>query len=223
MKLKIKDEYKNFCKLLDFGNGKYDIRDVFRDFVAIFAIAIKNMVLYEQADEDMYMSIIKKYEKSEIKYFEKMIYELLKIYYNKEEIQDVLGEIYTQIGAISRNSQQFFTPYHIAKAMGRMILDKGEMSKKEYIKVCDPTCGSGVLLLGYISELKNSEIDYKNKVLVVARDIDFICVCMTYIQLSIYEIPAMVILGNTLLNEVNKIFYTPAFALGKWNKKLERM
>ena len=89
MKLKIKDEYKNFCKLLDFGNGKYDIRDVFRDFVAIFAIAIKNMVLYEQADEDMYMSIIKKYEKSEIKYFEKMIYELLKIYYNKEEIPSI--------------------------------------------------------------------------------------------------------------------------------------
>lgn len=223
MKFKMKDEYKKFCELLDFGHGKYDIRDVFKDFVIMLAISIKNSVSYKQDDEDIYLGIIKKYEKNEREHFIEMACELIKIYFYSKEIKDVLGEIYTQIGAISKANQQFFTPYHIARAMGRMILDKGEITKKEYIKVYDPTCGSGVLLLGYINELKDSNIDYENKVLAVARDIDFVCICMTYIQLSIYKIPAIVILGDSVLNEVNKIFCTPEFALGGWDKKLERM
>lgn len=223
MKFKIKDEYKKFCELLDFGHGKYDTRDVFKDFVVMLAISIKNSVSYKQEDEDIYLGIIKKYEKNEREYFIEMACELIKIYFYTKEIKDVLGEIYTQIGATSKANQQFFTPYHIARAMGRMILDKGKITKKEYIKVYDPTCGSGVLLLGYINELKDSNIDYENKVLAVARDIDFVCTCMTYIQLSVYKIPAIVILGNSVLNEVNKIFCTPEFALGGWDKKLERM
>ena len=220
MKLRVNDEYKNFCKLLDFGQGKYDIRDVFRDFVIIFAITIKNSVLYEQDDEDIYLGIIKKYEKSEIEYFIKMICELINIYYSTKEIKDVLGEIYGQIGAISRASQQFFTPNYIAKAIGKMSISESEINNREYIKIYDPACGSGVLTLSYMDGLKNNNIDYKNKTLTVARDIDFICVCMTYIQFSIYGIPGIVVLGNTLINEVNKIFYTPEFALGEWDKKI---
>ena len=223
MKLRVNDEYKNFCKLLDFGQGKYDIRDVFRDFVAIFAITIKNNVLYNQVDEDIFFRIIKKYEKSEIKYFIKMVCELIKIYSSTKEIKDVLGEIYGQIGATSEASQQFFTPNSIAKAIGEKTFDESEINKNEYIKIYDPACGSGVLTLGYIDKLKNNKIDYKKRSITVARDIDFICVCMTYIQFSVYEIPGIVILGNTLNKEMNKIFCTPEFVLGRWDEKLERM
>ena len=135
MKLRVNDEYKNFCKLLDFGYGKYGIRDVFRDFVAIFAITIKNNVLYNQEDEDIFFWIIKKYEKSEIEYFIKMVCELIKIYSSTKEIKDVLGEIYGQIGATSEASQQFFTPNSIAKAIGEKTFDESEINKNEYIKM----------------------------------------------------------------------------------------
>ena len=223
MKLRVNNEYKNFCNLLDFGYGKYDIRDIFRDFAVIFAISIKNSVLYDQVDEDIYLRIIKKYEKNEIEYFIKMVGELIKIYSSTEEIKDVLGEIYGQIGAVSKASHQFLTPNHVAKAIGKMSINESEINNREYIKIYDPACGSGVLTLGYIDELKNSKIDYKKKVIIVARDIDFTCVCMTYIQFSIYKIPGIVILGNTLRKEAKKFFYTPEFFVGGWDKKLERI
>lgn len=57
----ISKEYKVFVDLLNFSNGKYSIRDIFRDFVVMFAIAIKNQFIYSQEDEDMYIRIINTY------------------------------------------------------------------------------------------------------------------------------------------------------------------
>lgn len=43
---------------------------------------------------------------------------------------------------------------------------------------------------------------------------------MTYLQLSILHISAIIILGNTLLMEERDLWYTPAHILGGWNYKL---
>ena len=48
MKQDINPKYRNFINLLDFSKGKYDSKDVFNDFVIIYAIAIKNKFHYEQ-------------------------------------------------------------------------------------------------------------------------------------------------------------------------------
>ena len=68
-------------------------------------------------------------------------------------------------------------------------------------------------------DLKN--INYRNKALFVGQDIDFICVCMTYIQMTLYGMAGYVIQGNSLLNEKNIIFYTPEFFIGGWYNKKE--
>lgn len=51
---------------------------------------------------------------------------------------------------------------------------------------------------------------------VTAQDIDLKCVHMTYLQLSLYGIPAVVIHGNTLTVEEWSRWYTPVYMLDGW-------
>lgn len=55
-----------------------------------------------------------------------------------------------------------------------------------------------------------------------AQDIDSRGVHMAYLQLSLLHIPAVVILGNTLLVEERERWHTPAHILGLWQQKLRR-
>ena len=45
---------------------------------------------------------------------------------------------------------------------------------------------------------------------------------MCYIQLSLWGVPAVVVVGNTLSNECRESYYTIAHHLGNWSWKLER-
>lgn len=223
MKNRVTDvEFKRFFELLDFNRGKHNVIDLFRDFVVMYAIAIKNAVNYEQKYEDEYLKIVQKYSNEEIEIILQLIDELIYLLLKGDKLRDVLGEIYQQIGANSNRIGQVFTPRHIANAMAKMILNTEELSKKEYISIGDPTCGAGVLLIEAANVLNEDNIDYKKKVFMIGQDLDFICVCMTYIQLSIYGIPAAVIYGNTLTQETITTFYTPQFVIGKWYEKLRK-
>lgn len=220
MKREIKNRYIEFIGLLD--NGKYNSVDIFKDFVVMFAIAIKNNFDYSQEDENIYLQITKKYKKSELKIFIELSTKLILMYLENDEIEDVLGEIFSKIGANSRQRGQVFTPMHIAKMMSSTVLAEDKIKKEEFVLIKDPACGSGVLLLGAAQYLNENKTDYRDKILIEAQDVDFICFCMAYIQLSLYNIPGRVILGNTLLNEKSKIFYTPEFFIGNWEEKIER-
>ena len=89
----MQNKYKKIMELLEFSNGKYNAKDIFRDFVIMFAIAIKNKFKYEQVDEDEYLRIVKRYDKKELDIFAKLIAEMMKeklreVTLNKEKIQN---------------------------------------------------------------------------------------------------------------------------------------
>jgi type I restriction-modification system DNA methylase subunit len=215
----MKEQYKKIIELLEFTHGKYHSTYIFKDFVVLYAIAIKNIYDYNQEDENMYLQIINKYEKGEREMFVKLGVELIKILEMQNEITDVLGEIYEVIGASSKNFDQFFTQMHIANMNSDIILGKIDNTNEEHIIVRDDACGSGVLLLSVANSMLKQNIDYKQKLIVEGKDIDLICFCMTYIQLSLYAIPGRVILGNSLLNESKKVFYTPQYITNKWQEE----
>ena len=73
----------------------------------------------------------------------------------------------------------------------------------------EPTCGSGTMVIACIWEMKKRGFDYRNKSFFVAQDIDIRCVWMAYIQLTLYQIPAVVIHSNTLTMESWSYWYTP--------------
>lgn len=218
-KYKINDKYKDIIDLLESCDAKHNICEVFRDFITMFAISIKNAYHYSQDDENRYLEIAKKYSEQELKKIVKMCGKLLYIYSNENEMPDILGEIFSSIGAYSKEKSQIFTPRHIAGAMAAFALQEIVENKDRYITIIDSTCGSGVLGIGAVDYLKKKGVDYRKKVIVKAKDIDSICFYMTYVQLSLYNIPGVVILGNSLTNEEEKVFYTPAFFEYGWKEK----
>lgn len=221
-KVAINKEYKEFVDKLNIGNGKYNRIIVIQDLIQMFAITIKNTYDYNQEDEDYYLRIINKYTKQEQEEFVKLSAELTLLYVKQgQKIKDILGEIYERIGATNKNIGQFFTPFHVSRSMGKMIKIEELLKDKEYITIHDPCCGSGSIPLGYVEENRYKIDNFSEKVVISANDIDFNCVCMTFIQFVMYGIPAQVTFGNAFEKKKIKTFHTPEFYINDWFNKLK--
>lgn len=183
---------------------------VFNDMIICCAYALANQVDYNQEREDSYNNIIKVYGEDGKNSFAQILAKLY-LEYSKGEVIDVLGEIYEEMGFHNKNKGQFFTPLPICSMMAKVITDKDEnknlIENKGYISVSDPACGSGRMLYASYENLLNSDIDKEN-ILLIGDDVDLMCCCMTYIQLSLMGASAIVNHKNTLSNEVYDTFYT---------------
>ncbi len=67
--------------------------------------------------------------------------------------------------------------------------------------------GSGGMIITYAETLKEQGYNYQNQLFVEAIDINETCFMMAFIQLSLYGIPARVMLGNTIELKFSTLFY----------------
>ena len=132
------------------------------------------------------------------------------IYEYRNDPMDILGDIFHRLNLSNKWNGQFFTPIHICEFMADIagIADSVSVLKKGYIKVNEPACGSGAMVIGAIRSMVKRDIDYHDKIFFVAQDIDIRCVWMAYIQFCLYGIPAVLLQGNSLTGEVNSSWYT---------------
>ena len=72
------------------------------------------------------------------------------------------------------------------------------------------------MILSFAKILKEQGINYQNKLLVEVTDISEVCAYMTYIQLSLYGIPAIIYCGDTLTQKCYFKMETPFFLLNYW-------
>lgn len=75
----------------------------------------------------------------------------------------------------------------------------------------NPVVGAGGMVLAFARALQEYGVNYQRELLVEATDISDICIYMTYIQLSLYGIPAVVYCGNTLSQKMRFKLETPLF------------
>lgn len=191
------------------GNGQ-NIQTTFFDWVTMMALAISNCIdlfhgnLWAQREEQ-YKSIAKKYTAEEMKVFsEAMAYLQEEL---EEAPQDILGEIYHKLDAQNKRTGQFFTPFHLSLAMAQL-----QDYRDDDVILNEPTCGAGGMVLAVANIMQQKGINYLLRLKAVAQDIDWNCVYMTYVQLSLAGINAVVIQGNTLTMESHapaQVFYTP--------------
>lgn len=209
---------KNFIKnnIISLGR-KYDTRQVFEDFVICCAYSLANAASYNQEREDEYLRIAKKYEKEEFNSFAKM-FAALQIELGKEDFDDVLGNLYEELGLSSKHLGQFFTPIHISGLMAKITFNaketQTEIEKNGYTSVYDPCCGSGRMLLSYLKIFIENNIDL-DKVYFEGADLSKLCSCMTYVNLSLLGASAIVYNQDTLLLDVYDSFITPALTFNK--------
>ena len=97
------------------------------------------------------------------------------------------------------------------------IVDRG------YVRLMEPACGSGALIIAFAQELEAAGIQYEDALHVTAVDIDPRCIHMTYVQLALLGIAGVVVHGNTLSLKEISVWVTPARIMNGWGPRLRRI
>ena len=228
---------QNFVRLIQSMSRHYDTWRVFSDFVEMAALTISNSdrhflstpkKVWEER-EKAYLEIINRYRKIEQPVFAKMLAELvmeLDDCVASGHFTDVLGEVFHELELHNKWNGQFFTPQHICDMMGRMVFNKDitqeAIDSRGYVNISEPCSGAGAMIYGFVNAFCEAGFNHSKQTLVVANDIDIRCVYMTYVQCSLYGIPAVVIHKNTLSGEVfGYPWYSPIYTLYLWRWKRE--
>nr|WP_314449028.1 N-6 DNA methylase [uncultured Lachnoanaerobaculum sp.] len=193
----------------------YSGHQVFRDWIEVYALSIANCCEPEgtpvfEKREQQYLSTINKYKKEEIDGFADLG-GMLTLALEKD-MSDILGSVYMGIGTGNKATGQFFTPDSVSQLTAKMM-DVEIVSIKEPIRLHEPTCGSSGMIIAYARALRDKGINYQRLLDIKASDIDFACVYMSYIQLSLLGIKAVIARQDSLLWEKvpqEHIFVTPA-------------
>lgn len=224
METKKEDHKKNLIALINKAAYMHSTWQVFSDFLEISAIAIHNAAITkDEAREKRYFEIIQKYRKQDIDLFPQMLGELVAAL--EDEPTDILGEAFQELELSSKWHGQFFTPMHVCRMMGEMMIPglMQTIEEKGFATVSEPACGGGAMIIGLAQAMKAAGLNPQEQIIVTAADVDLKAVHMTYLQLSLLCIPAVVVHGNTLLVQEWSRWYTPMYVWGVWSlrKQLE--
>ena len=192
---------------------------VFSDFVIMSAISLHNAVNKIDSLEKEYLEIINQYSESERKEFPKLFACLVGLLDTKPV--DVLGALYMELELGNKNTGQFFTPSSISEMMAQINYDT-ELREldKPFITLSEPACGAGGMVLAFANVMISYKHNPAEKLWVQCIDIDRVAALMCYLQLSLWNIPAQVIVGNSLSFELREQYFTPAHYVYGWDAKL---
>ena len=194
---------------------------VFDDFLTIAAtsLAAKSTCAssVREEREKLFADTVSRYDKQAQVLFADMLAFLglaLNESISNKNYRDVLGEIFQELQLNEQKNGQVFTPKHIGDLSGKLILDedfiKREIDRAGCITIVEPCCGSATLTFGGLNAVLSAGFNPNFFCRVIAYDLDLRCVLMTYIQLYLYAIPAVILQRNAITDEIlNSPFYTP--------------
>jgi hypothetical protein len=215
---------KAMAGLLRDNARRHRLHKVFADFCEMAAIAISNSMDRAQRDkrEARYMEIVGQYEREEVERFAQLLGVLVE--WLECGFADCLGELFMTLELSDHWKGQYFTPYELAGLMARMTLTDARetIERQGFITINEPACGAGAMVIACADALQEEKINYQRCIHVTAQDIDATAVHMTYLQLSLLHIPAIVIHGNSIAMTEWAHWVTPAHVLGFWDGKLLR-
>jgi type I restriction-modification system DNA methylase subunit len=214
----------NIIKMIEQLSRRHSRWETFRDFVTMCAVALSKLDTRRAEDrEKLYMRCVGRYNSDEARLFAHMFAELQMGM--EADPRDILGEVYMMMELGNQHVGQFFTPYHICKLMAGLTLardPKELIAKHGFITVCEPASGAGAMLIALMEAMRERGVAYQQSVHVTATDLDSTAAMMTYVQLSLLHVPAIVVHGNTLTLEEFDHWYTPAHIIGNWSGRLAR-
>lgn len=211
------DYKKEIIKILTSFEGGWSPYDLFCDWIKMLALSISNTTdiiqgkLWQEREKD-YLNTIKKYDAVKDRFVEMSGYLTLAL---DQEITDVLGQIYMEAGLGNKYTGQFFTPFHLS-----LLTAQSSMPQKieEPIKLNEPSTGGGGMILAVARVMLKRGYNPQQWLDVVAQDLDWKGVYMTYVQISLLGLKGVVVQGDSLIEpftdlrhyQRNRVFITPA-------------
>lgn len=197
---------EDIIAIISAASGAYSPYQIFYDWVECLVLATaNNSTLFHDAvweeREKRYLDVMNRHSEKTRQQFLEMTAALLDTYENG--FDDVLGDIYMKSGCGNGHLGQFFTPYHISQLTAAAGLESQLHHLQQndaIIRLSEPSAGGGANIIAAAEYLHNKGIDYQKRLRVVAQDLDWLAVYMTYIACSYYGIDAIVVQGDTLLH-----------------------
>jgi hypothetical protein len=226
-------ELQKLAGMFESLSTRHQRQRVFTDFCEMAAISLSNAVDLGQrtAREARYMAIIKQYDLLQDRLvFPAMLAELTMALEITE--QDVLGPISYALGLCNDRGGQVWTPHVISSMMARMVLagngggDNGDIAETirdhGFITACEPCCGPGGMVLAFAQAFKEEGYNPQTQLHFQAVDVAAWCCHMSYVQIALCGIPAVVIVGNSLSMQFTEYWYTPMHILGGFSRRLRK-
>ena len=200
--------------------------EVFTDWVAAMALSLANTAELNPAvrakREEEYERIQAKHGPDNMERFSKAMAHLISLL--EEERTDALGRLYMQLELGNKDTAQFFTPYEVSKVMAALTFDeeyaRRTVEERGYVTVSEPACGAGGMLIAFAEHMREIGLNPQTQLHVTAVDVDLTAVHMTFVQLSLLGVPAVVVHGNALTLEEWSHWRTPFHVTGLWEYRL---
>jgi len=196
--LQLTERAQHFLYCLDKIKPYKHRYEVFNDWL-ILASATLYSWKKDKSVESEYQETAKQYTADELVQLSQLLVQTVEAL--EEKKQDFLGEIFTIGKLTNERNGQFFTPFHISSLMAKMVIGEKNHDKNRVIRISDPCCGAGGMLIAAALLYEERGINYQKDVFFTGIDIDKRCARMAYIQLSLIAAPAIIICGNTLTND----------------------
>lgn len=213
-------------------SNMHGLERTWSDWVEMCALSIANAVDRSQFEqrEKRYMEIVRRYDQASLQQLAKAFAQLVECWDDRVtsgRFGDVLGSTFMMLDMGNAGTGQFFTPYEVSRLMASMIMGDhkalaGQVETRGFLRLMEPACGAGGMIIASAHAAHDAKINYQQAMHVTAIDIDQRCVHMTYVQLALLNIPAVVIHGNALTGEEWGHWYTPAHVLGGWATRLRQ-
>ena len=218
----ISQHHREFEKTIRQLANRYHLWEVYSDFVNMAAISLYNSIHKDQEQEDRYLQIAGRYSKDELSGICKMLALTVNALEGLE--CDFLGEMFMTLELANKWKGQFFTPFSLCQMMAAQQIDgtvESIIHQRGFATVSDPAVGGGAMVIGMARAMIDKKINYQQCLHATVVDIDQLSFCMCYIQLTLLNIPAVVVNGNSLTLECSKAWNTPAHVLGLWDYRLK--
>ena len=162
------NKFESFGKYLEGISRIHGRAKVFDDFLQIIVCCLSM-----GRKEELYFKTIKPYSKEELNLFSQAFASLI-VQMDNTPLNDPFGEFLSN----SKNGQ-FFTPIGICDLMTQLTtaVKPTEERRNGDVRVYDPACGSGRLLLSAAKQDKEQFF--------IGADISYVCCLMTIINLCL--------------------------------------
>lgn len=191
--------------LENLARQRSSINEVFVDFCRVVACCMA-----AQTREEEYLDVVDRYSREELGMLA-IAQARLVLEMESKPFVDCLGPFYTEINshAAAAARGEFYTPQEVSEMMAKVTVDAESVIERGLpITVSDPCSGSGGMILALAKQfslvIHKGEESYVDLLRVSAVDINPVACDMTYINTSLWGIPAKVLRGNTLSMEFDK-------------------
>ena len=221
----LKTAFSKTFNNIDNSKNRYQI---FQDMVMCMAIAYQNHAMYgglafNQKLEDEFLAIKKTYSVADFHSISQTLHhniiDQLEAY---GAPHDVLGDLYMSLDFGSKHMGQHFTPIEISNLMAGMISDDVSQTIKSngYLSISDPACGAGSTLLAKVTKLIEAGYNPANSMYVEGVAIDRLSAMMCFVQMTLWNVPARIFVGDSLSLKMREVWKTSAYWRGLWSMRL---